>query len=631
MKQNLYLFQPQYSIDYGGRPNYWIPYSAGCIWAYAQQFKDITNAIDLKEIIFRREPPLQVLERLDNPAICGFSCYVWNEQWNLAMAKVVKEKYPNCIIMFGGPQANGGYLKHNFINSIMIGEGELQFTEALRGFIEGKNPEIFYKKQRVEDLDIPSPYLLGLFDKMIADNPNAEWNVTFETNRGCPYSCTFCDWGGVTYSKIKKFSIERIRDELEWVARNPVGYMFCADANFGIFKDRDLEIARMIKDVASRSRLDAVNIQFAKNSNEVVYQIGKELNHLSRGITMSVQSLNPDTMKAIKRTNMATNNVSDIMKLSDDTGVSTYSEFILGLPLETLESWKQGFAKIVDMGQHNSIDVWFGQVLANAELNSPESRQKYGIKTIVAKDYYPQYSKDDWREPPEEIEIINETNTMTRDEMVDAYMYGWMYIHFHTTGYTQLLSRYCNDIKSVSYHKFYSLLWDMIPQEVWLVEHYNELKTIVHYYLTYGNIPDQDSGKKGGLGHGMHSVSFTFLYQNRDQVYNLGRRIIEKLVGNCPKELLDLQKAFIFDPDHQYPIEISIPFNPVKWNEDNITVLVDTRIDKEEITGTKNGKITHGATIKTEIKKKNGEKIAAFDMYTLRRRGLLKSAISIKI
>jgi len=630
MKQNLYLFQPQYSIDYGGRPNYWIPYSAGCIWAYAQQFEDIRSAIDLKEIVFRREPPQSIIARLENPAICGFSCYVWNEQWNLTVAKLVKETFPNCIIMFGGPQANSGYLKHKFIDSIMIAEGEIQFAEALRGIIAGKNPEVFYKKERIEDLDIPSPYLLGLFDEMIIKNPDAEWNATIETNRGCPYSCTFCDWGGTTYSKVKKFSLEKIKAELEWMADRPVGYLFCADANFGIFKDRDLEIAMMIKDVATRSRLDAVNIQFAKNSNEIVYEIGRELNHLSRGITMSVQSLNPATMEAIKRTNMATNNVSNIMALSDKTGVSTYSEFILGLPLETLETWKMGFAKIVEMGQHNSIDVWFGQVLANAELNSLDSRKKYGIKSIIAKDYYPQYSKDDWREPPEEIEIINETNTMSREEMVEAYMYSWMYIHFHTTGYTQLLSRYCNDIKNISYYDFYQEFWGAIHSEDWLISHYRDLKDLVSYYLQHGVVPDQgDTSKKGGLGHGMHSVSFTFLYQNRQKIYDLGKKIVEKLAGHCPLDVLNLQKAFIFDPDHCFPIELNLHFDPVTWVPNSTSVIVDTRIDKDELTSTANGKISHSATISTEIKNKNGEQVGAFDMYTLRRRGLLKSSITI--
>jgi hypothetical protein len=345
---------------------------------------------------------------------------------------------------------------------------------------------------------------------------------------------------------------------------------------------------------------------------------------------MSVQSLNPATMAVIKRDNMATNNVTNIMELSDRTGVSTYSEFILGLPLETLESWKQGLSKIVEMGQHNSIDIWFGQMLANTELNNPESIKKYGIKTIIAKDLYPQYSKDDWREPPEEIEIINETNTMSREQMIEAYMYAWMYIHFHTTGYTQILSRYCNDIKSITYHDFYETLWKIMPQQEWLYTHFIKIKSIVDHYLKYGNISDEDSDKNNGLGSGMHRISFAFFYHNREKIYNLGKQIVGNLTGKCPEDLVKLQRHFIFDPAHQYPLKIDVSFDPIQWKGNPVTVFIDSRFDKEQIMNTQTGKIAHGATITTEIKNKEGE-IGTFDMYILRRKGLLKNFVLSKI
>ena len=53
-----------------------------------------------------------------------------------------------------------------------------------------------------------------MFEKIIADNPGVLWNGTLETNRGCPFACTFCDWGGLTYSKLKKFPEEKVLQEL---------------------------------------------------------------------------------------------------------------------------------------------------------------------------------------------------------------------------------------------------------------------------------------------------------------------------------------------------------------------------------------------------------------------------------
>lgn len=46
----------------------------------------------------------------------------------------------------------------------------------------------------------PSPYLTGEFDEI---DP-ARWrSATIETNRGCPYGCTYCDWGSATLSRIR--------------------------------------------------------------------------------------------------------------------------------------------------------------------------------------------------------------------------------------------------------------------------------------------------------------------------------------------------------------------------------------------------------------------------------------------
>ncbi len=91
---------------------------------------------------------------------------------------------------------------------------------------------------RIDDLDvIPSPYLSGIFDKLMSKYPEVRWNATLETNRGCPYACTFCDWGSLTYNKVKVFNLERVFDELEWIAQKGIDFVSFTDANFGIFAD----------------------------------------------------------------------------------------------------------------------------------------------------------------------------------------------------------------------------------------------------------------------------------------------------------------------------------------------------------------------------------------------------------
>lgn len=104
-------------------------------------------------------------------------------------------------------------------------------------------------------------------------------------------------------SKINKFGLERVAEDIEWIRTNKVAYVLCADANFGIFKERDIEIAKMLRKAAENSlMLDNIDLQYSKNSNEAAFEIAKIMGEYSRrGVTLSVQSMNMPTLKAIKR------------------------------------------------------------------------------------------------------------------------------------------------------------------------------------------------------------------------------------------------------------------------------------------------------------------------------------------
>jgi hypothetical protein len=591
---NVYLFQPQYAIEFRKENNYWLPYSAGCLWSYVRQFADIAETFVLKDLIFRREPPAQVLQRMQNPVIAGFSCYVWNERYCLSIAEQIKQRWPECVIVFGGPQASGAMLQHSFIDSIIMGEGEEPFLECLRSIAAGQPVEQFYQKQRLQNLNIPSPYTTGVFDQIIQNNPGAVWSTTIETNRGCPFACTFCDWGSTTYSKIKQFNLERVQNDLEWCVDKPISYIFVADANFGVFKERDVEIARLIRSVTDRSSIDSVNVQYAKNSTEVVFTIAKILGDYSRGVTVSVQSMHDETLDAIKRKNLDVNNIKHLMQLSEQYNVATYTEVILGLPLETCESWRQGLTDILEMGQHNSIDMWFAQLLINSELAQPDSRQRYNIKSIMAKDYMSLFNFTDWREIEEEIELINATSTMTTQEMIECYMYGWMIIHFHTGGYSQLYAKYCRNKFDISYRQFYDHLFEKLQKENFFQTHFNNIRNVVDHYLQTGEIIGHDSSIKSG--HGIHTQSFEFMYMHKHQAYQLAKSVAENFC-RLDSGIVTLQNNFVFDTNQKFPIMVELDFDLFSWQNSECiySVIPSMSVDKK------------------------------FDFYRHRRQGLLKN------
>ena len=150
--------------------------------------------------------------------------------------------------------------------------------------------------KRIDKLDdIPSPYTSGLFQKIMADNPNITWNGMLETNRGCPYMCTFCDWGSITQSKIKNFDLVRVFEEIEWMGQNKLDHFTICDANFGIFPDRDLLIAdKLIETNYKYGYPRNYVINYAKNQKKEVVQIVSKFinsNFPNYGLTVSFLSL----------------------------------------------------------------------------------------------------------------------------------------------------------------------------------------------------------------------------------------------------------------------------------------------------------------------------------------------------
>lgn len=579
--KNIYLFQPQYSENINGIERYWLPYSCGCLWSYARQFDDILQNWNLPEIIFRREPIDQLLDRLVDPSICGFSCYVWNEKYNLTLAEKIKQRWPECIIFFGGPQTNSEYLAHDFIDCLIQGEGETSVVELLRLVHQSGEVPKFWPKQRIQDLSsLPAVYSSGVFDKIIKENPGCLFNAVIESNRGCPFQCTFCDWGSLTYAKVKKFDMEKIEKEMTWLIENPISAVFLADANFGIFKERDLELAKMMKRYFDKSKtIDYVNLTYTKNSNELVYEIAKELMPYTKSVTVSVQSMHNDTLVAIKRINMKFNDLKNHLELSHQYGVPTYSEMILGLPEETTESWKNGITELLEAGQHNQIDVFFAIMLKNSELNSLESRSRYKIKTIPVSNYMI-FSKDENDDPlSEQAELVCQTNTMSVDEFVESYMYSWMISNFHNSGYSQLISKYCRHVLGIGYREFYDRLYKhLLTKQTCVSDEFQEMVTATRDLLTEGKIKN--------LSVGVNHISFYHyipLYHKKTQLEDLSIMIGETF-GTIPKEFKDLQHNFVFDKNQPKLAFITLPYDLDTWENIPTDYQIRTRIDKFEPT-----------------------------------------------
>ena len=548
--KTVYFFQSQYSEKYSDYIQYWLPYTAGCLWAYA---KNKVTGWKLGGIQFARDNIDEYIQSIEHIDLACFCTYVWNKEYNIKLAKEIKKNFPHCHISFGGPQVTVEYL--TFSDSICLNEGETNLVSLMEDISNNLDTQKVYKNSRMPSLqNVPSPYATGVFDDIITNNPEAKWSAVFETNRGCPYSCTFCEWGtGLTGSKIFQFDMKRIQAELEWFAKNPITTMFLADANFGIFKDRDLEIAKLIRKTLSNSSLEYLSMNYAKNSNARIFEIAKILGPLTKGITLSAQSMNSDTLTAIKRQNMKINNFTEMLNLADKYNIETYTEMILGLPFETKESWKKGITDLMELGQHNRVYTQLGNVLPNTEWNTVH-REKHNIKTVKMKKFCKEEAYAN--EPDEEFtDFIVSTDTMSKKDMHESYMYSWVCDQMHYKGYSQIIARWLNVKHNISYKSYYDSMFTMISNSPQINKEFQRISNAFLELLNYGSISDTEISP-----YNLEFISRQIFFEMIDTCIAFAVRVGNNFV-EIPSNVIEIQKRFIKNDMFLVPYEADLDVN----------------------------------------------------------------------
>lgn len=479
--ENVYLVQPSNILS----GEIFLPYAAGAIASYAWQFKEISSAYRLRKIIFKKEPFEDIISSMENPFFVGFSCYMWNIEYNIGLAERIKHKWPSCIIGLGGPEIPDDtvYLqKYPFLDLLLHGEGEITFYNVLTSLLNHKSVEsvdnISYRdsdgiKQTTKTInssvsEFPSAYASGVFDDIIKDpkNRGLKFDAILETNRGCPYSCIYCYWAG-TKKNFRQFSIQKVKDDLDWMARNGIVYCICADSNFGIM-ERDVEITDYIVSLKkSMGFPQKFETSAAKEKSNQVFQINKKLDSvgLNCGISVAAQSFSPIVLKNISRHNMTIDMFKEQMELYRNAGMSTYTDFILGLPGETYESFCHGIFLALEAGQHKSINIHPCEVLPNTVLYLPEIRKKYGIQTMASKHFQEHTELETEALIGSRSEVIIATDTMTMDEWKQAMRLSICVQAFHSFGLLKYFAIYLRKACGVSYEKFYMQLFDWIEEE----------------------------------------------------------------------------------------------------------------------------------------------------------------------
>ena len=476
--KNVYMVQASNTYTGNSFKAAYLPYAVGLLIAYAFTDETIKSEYTFKRFIFTRESTNDVVESLENPAFVGFSNYIWNTQYNLTLARKIKAKYPDCVIMFGGhnvPPDNSFLEKYSFIDFLIHGEGEEAFKDLLIELCKDEKDfsgisNLSYRSSDGKNIkndtvvltktDYPSPYLSGLFDYIFEENPDMQLDAIIETSRGCPRDCAYCDWG-CNSQKIKLFSIERVYAEINWFAEHKIKFIWGADANFGAY-ERDMDIVDYLVKVREKTGYpERIRINYAMNKHHEVFEINRKLEKygLSKeGATISFQSLNPQTLENIGRRNMSLDKFSELISMYKKAGVTTYSELIVGLPGETYESFCKGIGALLAAGQHRLITVYNCELLPNSPMARPEYMEKFGIKTVTTEHLVAHTQEE--TNTKEFTEYIIETNSLSKEDWIACNVFACFEESYHHHGILKYISIYLFKEFDIPYEDFYNKIID---------------------------------------------------------------------------------------------------------------------------------------------------------------------------
>ena len=470
-KSNIYLAQPAYMNS----NSVFLPAAIGALAAYAFSQPDIEAAYDLCGIIFMREKIADVVAAMDSPVLYGFSCYIWNIEYNKRLAAAVKAAAPDCTVVFGGPQVPEGdalLRECPFVDVLIHGEGELPFAALLRALRDKTSFDgiagLSFRKNGgfvtepaapLCSVDLPSPVTSGFYDRVMREHPDTEFIPLVETSRGCPNRCAYCSWGHGE-RRMRLFPLERVFADIEWAARHHMDFLGFSDSNFGLFP-RDEQITDKILELHGKYGFPKkVQVSFAKDSGERVFRISEKLNAagLCKGVTLSFQTMSPVAQKNIGRSNIDIEYYRFLLQKYAQTDIVTYSELILGLPGETAESFIDGIEQLLEYGQHSSMMIHLCECLPLSPMGDPAYIEKYGIKTVRIPLNQPHANINDPQDIPEFSRIVVGTYSMDENDWMRVTLFGMCVLCFHHLGLLQLPALYLYFEKGVKYVDFYSAL-----------------------------------------------------------------------------------------------------------------------------------------------------------------------------
>lgn len=358
------------------------------------------------------------------PDVAAFSCYIWNMTLIEELAAELHKLLPRLPIWFGGPEVSYEPRlvldRLPFSAGIMIGEGEETFLELLK-YYDGTSKEKELRK--IRGLYLPEgptgeqdaadfsglPFFYENLDKF------ENRIVYYESSRGCPFCCSYC-LSSIDRS-VRLRELDRVKKELQFFLDRKTPQVKFIDRTFNCSHEHALGIWNYLREHDN----GVTNFHFEIAADLLTREELALLGTLRPGLVqleIGVQSVNPDTLRAINRKTDLTLLKENVAALRAGRNIHIHLDLIAGLPFEDYASFKNSFNEVYEM-RPEQLQLGFLKVLKGSEMYRRAA--EYGINYTSKPPYEVLYSK--WL-PYESVLRLKQV-----EEMVELYYNSGQHTH----------------------------------------------------------------------------------------------------------------------------------------------------------------------------------------------------------
>jgi radical SAM superfamily enzyme YgiQ (UPF0313 family) len=295
------------------------------------------------------ERPLDIVESLlaQDPKIIGLGVYIWNITQTTEVVALLKVVRPDVLVVLGGPEVSYEYDEQRIVqlaDYVVTGQADLAFAQLCRQLLSGERPADKVIRPAVPKMDdVVMPY------REYTDADIANRLIYVEASRGCPFKCEFC------LSSLDKtawpFQLERFLAELDTLYQRGVRHFKFVDRTFNL----NIKASKRILDFFLERMTDGLFVHFELIPDHLPDALKESITQFPPGslqFEIGIQSLNPTVQANISRKQDDAQTAINLRWLRERTHAHLHADLIIGLPGETMDSFANGFDKLVQLNPH---------------------------------------------------------------------------------------------------------------------------------------------------------------------------------------------------------------------------------------------------------------------------------------